>query len=454
MAPLAAGETDGLPVPQRYWAHLAVGLAVAMSVMDGSIANVALPTIARDLHSSPVSIIWVVNAFQLAVCVSLMVLGSLGDIHGYARVYRWCLVVFTLSSLACALSTSLMALSIARFFQGVGGAGLMGVTNALLRGIYPRRELAVGIGRNTLILALALVTGPTVASAILSVATWPYLFAVNVPIGIVALVVGGRVLPKTGGSGHPFDARSAQLNVLAFGLLVLAIEGFGHGEPGAVVAAEFAAGGVALAALIRRQRAVASPLLPVDLLRIRLFALSVGTTFLASMAQIIAYVAIPFLFQQELGLSQVRTGLLITPWPVMVGLVGPFAGKLAGRFPASLLSSAGLAIFALAMLLLARLSPGAGTADIVWRIGLAGIGYGLFLPPNASTQISAAPKSRSGGASTMGGTARVLGQAIGSAAVALLFGLVPMGGASWSLVAASVIALAGVAVSASRRARR
>jgi len=449
----SAEAAEGLPVPRRYWAHLAIAVTVTMAVMDGSIANVALPTIARDLGTTSAAIIWVVNAYQLAICVSLLVLGSLGDIHGYHRVYRACIVIFIVASLGCAFSPSLLALSTARFFQGLGGAGILGVSNAIVRTIYPRKELPIGIGRNALVVAIALVAGPSLASAILAVASWPWLFAVNVPLGLAALAIGARVLPRTEGSGHAFDAVSAALNVLAFGGLVLGIEGFGHGDRSLATVLEGLVGVLAMVMLVRRQRAVRSPLLPLDLLRIRLFALSVSTTFLASMAQIMAYVAIPFLFQERLGLTQVQTGLLITPWPVMVGLVAPVAGRLAQRFSAGLLSSLGLAILSVGLLLLAGLAPGAGTADIVWRMLVAGLGYGIFLPPNSSTVLAAAPRERSGGASSMAGTARVLGQAIGSAAVALLFGLAPEHGSAWALATGAGIALLGVAISAARSAR-
>jgi DHA2 family multidrug resistance protein-like MFS transporter len=443
-------QADGLPAPRRYWAHLAVGLAVMMSVMDGSIANVALPTIAREVHATPAASIWVVNAYQLSVCMSLLILGSLGDIYGYGRVYRACLALFTIASLGCALSHSLTGLAVARFIQGIGGAGMMGVTNAMLRGIYPRSQLAEGIGRNTLLVAISLALGPTVASFILSIAPWPWLFAVNVPIGIVTLLVAERSLPRFPGSAHPFDRRSAVLSALTFGLLVIGIDGLGHGEAPAGIAAELSAGIAGGILLIRRQKSIASPLLPVDLLRIRLFTLSVSTTFLASMAQLMAYVAIPFLFQHALGRSQVETGFLITPWPVMVGLVAPFAGRLARRFLPEQLAGFGLVIFAAGLILVALLPAGAGTFDIIWRMLLAGLGYGIFLPPNASTQIGSVPKQRSGGASTMGATGRVFGQAIGAALVAAVFGLHPQNGAELALFIAASIGIAGAFVSVLR----
>jgi len=438
---------DGLPVPRRYWAHLAVGLAVMMSTIDASIANVALPTLAHDLNASPAASIWVVNAYQLSVCMSLLILGSLGDIYGYGRVYRLCLTLFTVASLGCALSHSLAGLAVARFVQGIGGAGVIGVTNAMLRGIYPRSQLAHGIGRNTLIVALSLALGPTVASFILSVASWPWLFAVNVPIGVFTLLIAGRTLPAFPRSNHDFDRNSAGLCAVTFGLLMLGIDGLGHGQAQAGVAAEIVVGLGAGYVLVRRQASLKSPLLPLDLLRIRLFSLSVSTTFLASMAQLMAYVAIPFLFEHRLGRSQVETGYLITPWPVMVGLIAPFAGRLAGRLSPGALAAGGLLVLAAGLTLVSILPEGANTIAIIGCMMLSGLGYGIFLPPNASTQIGAVPRQRSGGASTMGATGRVFGQSIGAAMVAALFGLRPHDGAELALMVAAGIAVAGAAIS-------
>jgi len=404
------------------------------------------------LHVTPADSIWVVNAYQLSVCMALLILGSLGDIHGYDRIFRICLVLFTLASAACALSPDLLVLSIARFAQGIGGAGILGVTNAMLRGIYPKRELAIGIGRNTIIVAVSLALGPTVASFILGVASWPWLFAVNVPIGILALAMARRALPKFPRGAHKFDTKSAALSAATFALAVLGIDGLGHQQAITLTAPELCLAAVCAIILIRRQKAVASPLLPVDLLRIRLFSLSVSTTFLASMAQLMAYVAIPFLFHAR-GCSQVQIGLLITPWPVMVGLIAPFASRLTGRFPPGPLASVGLVGLAAGLVLLALLPAHASGPDIVWRMLLCGIGYGIFLPPNASTQIASVPKQRSGGASTLGATARVLGQAIGAALVAGLFGLLPVHGIEISLLAAAIIACAGAFVSAFRTVR-
>ena len=442
--------SDGLPVPQRYWAIVTVGLAIVLAVLDSAIANVALPTIAADVHASPSASIWVVNAYQLAITISLLPFASLGDIYGYGRVYQTGLVVFTLASLGCALSDSLATLTIARVIQGFGAAGIMSVNGALVRFIYPRRLLGRGIGVNGLLVAVASAVGPTVASGILSVASWPWLFAVNVPIGVAAFLIAIRSLPPNRRAPHRFDVRSALLNAVAFGLLIIAIGGLGHGERPGLVAIELAGAIAAGVLLVRRQLSVASPLLPIDLLRIPIFGLSVATSICSFAAAALAFVSLPFYFQDVLGHSQVATGLLMTPWPAMVAVIAPIAGRLADRYPAGLLGGVGLGALAAGLALLALLPAHPTGLDIGWRMAICGFGFGLFQTPNNRAMIGAAPRERSGGASGMLSTARLLGQTIGAAVVALIFGLAPRTGTTLALVVAGCCAGAAAAVSCLR----
>ena len=146
-------EWDGLPIPKRYWAILAIAMGITVSVLDGTIANVALPSIAEDLQATPAMSIWIVNAYQLAIVVSLLSLSSLGDILGYRRVYIGGLLIFSVTSLACALSNSLLTLTVARVFQGFGAAALASVNTSLIRIIYPKRYLGRGMGINALVVA-------------------------------------------------------------------------------------------------------------------------------------------------------------------------------------------------------------------------------------------------------------------------------------------------------------
>ncbi len=439
--------SDGLPVPQRYWAVLTVGLAITMAVMDGAIANVALPTIATDVRASPADSIWVVNAYQLATMISLLPCASLGENYGYRRVYQVGLAIFTLGSLACALSNSLDTLTAARVVQGFGAAGIMSVNGALVRFIYPRSQLGRGIGVNALLVAVSSAIGPTVAAGILSMASWPWLFAVNVPIGVVAFAIALRSLPFNPNTGTSFDVTSALLSALTFGLFVIGIDGLGHGGDLGLQIGELGVALVAGVILVQRQLGLASPLLPVDLLRIPIFRLSILTSICSFGSQILAYIALPFYLQGTLGRSEVETGLLMTPWPLATAVVAPIAGRLADRYNAGLLGGIGLASMAVGLGLLATLPAHPSTFDIVWRMAVCGFGFGLFQSPNNRTILSSAPRERSGGASGMLSTSRLLGQTTGAAVVSLLFGMYPANSTTLAILAGAGVAAVAASVS-------
>ena len=440
-------DADGLPIPQRYLAILTIALGLIMAVLDGAIANVALPTIARDLNMSPASSIWVVNAYQLAVTVSLLPLAALGDMIGYRRVYRFGLLVFTLASLACAQAHSLPELAVARSIQGLGASGIMSVNTALIRFIYPRRLLGTAMGVNALMVAVSSAVGPTVASVILSVASWQWLFYVNLPTGVLALLLGFRTLPRTITNGEKFDYSSALLNAATFGLLISGLDGLGQGEGRLAVVAELVLGVAAGVLLVSRQLSRRNPLLPVDLLRIPIFGLSIGTSVCSFAGQTLAYVSLPFYLQNTLGQTQVATGLLMTPWPLTVAVVAPIAGRLSDRYPAGLLGGAGMVAMAVGLLLLAHLPPDPTTPDIVWRMVVCGFGFGLFQTPNNRAMLSVSPRNRTGAAGGMLSTARLFGQTIGAAMVAVVFGLVPVGGTTVTLLVGAGFAVVAAGVS-------
>ncbi len=441
-------EQDGLPVPRRYWAMLAVVLAVVMAVLDGAIANVALPTIAVDLHATPAASISIVNAYQLAITVSLLPLASLGEILGYARIYRIGLLLFTAASLVCALSNSLLTLTAARVVQGFGAAGIMSINIALIRFIYPRRLLGRGIGLSALVVAIASAIGPSVAAAILSVANWPWLFAINVPIGLAALAFAVWSLPNPPRATHRFDWPSALLSAATFGLLITTIDGAGHGLG---VPALIGLGVLTVlcgVVLVRRQLGRPAPLLPLDLLRIPVFALSIGASIAAFTAQMLAFVSLPFFIQGTLHRSAVQAGLLLTPWPVALAILAPVAGRLSDRYPAGLLGGLGLLVLATGLLLVMGLPAQPGDFALGWRLALCGVGYGLFQSPNNRAMLQAAPPARSGGVGGMLSTARLLGQTLGAALVALIFSLVPgRGGTTVCVAVAAGFALLAASVS-------
>ncbi|WP_455820405.1 MFS transporter [Pseudomonas cerasi] len=431
---------------------MAIALGITVAVLDGAIANVALPTIARELHASPAQSIWIVNAYQLAIIVSLLSLSFLGDMLGYRRVYQCGLVLFTCTSLFCALSDSLSMLTFARVLQGFGGAALMSVNTALIRIIYPQRHLGRGMGINSLIVAVSSAAGPTVAAAILSVASWQWLFLINIPVGIAALYLALRFLPdnQQKSQAQRFDIVSGVMNALTFGLLISLLSGFAQGVDSRLLLAELILLLVVGTLFIRRQLRMTFPLLPVDLFRIPVFALSIGTSVCSFCAQMLAMVSLPFFLQSVLGRSEVATGLLLTPWPLATMVMAPIAGRLIERVHAGLLGAIGLAMFACGLFALALLPASPADGDIVWRMILCGAGFGLFQSPNNHTIISSAPRHRSGGASGMLGTARLLGQASGAALVALMFNLFATQGTHFSLLLAGSFASLAALVSALR----
>lgn len=424
---ITVNDTDGLPLPKRYWAILATALGVGMSVLDGTIANVALPTIAHDLGTNPAVTIWVVNAYQLAITISLLSFSSLGDIYGYRKVYLSGIALFSVTSLICALSGTFWTLTVARILQGFGAAAITSVNTALLRIIYPKKFLGRGMGINALVVAVSAAAGPSIAAGILSLGDWHWLFAVNVPIGLTALAVGWAHLPgnPVKEKGIKFDKISSIMNAFTFGLLIFSLEGITHRQNLFLIIGGISALGIIGYFFIRRQLHQTHPLLPVDLLRIPIFSLSIGTSICSFTAQMLAMISLPFFFQNTLGKSDVTTGLLLTPWPVATMIMAPLAGRLVERIHAGILGAAGMAIFATGLFLLATMPTHPADTDIVWRLFICGAGFGLFQTPNNSTIISSAPTGRSGGASGMLGTARLLGQTLGATLVAMLFNLVP-----------------------------
>jgi len=443
--------TDGLPTPQRSFAFITIAIAITMAVLDSSLVSVALPTIGHELSVSPVQAIWVINAYQLAITVLLLPLAALGDIIGYKRIYWWGLAVFTAASLACADAHTLPVLAFARVVQGIGAAGIMSVNIALVRIIYPKSMLGIGVGYASLVVAVSSAAGPSVASAILAIARWQWLFLVNVPLGLLALAIGARALPITPTSDKRLDLLSALLNAVTFGLLISGLATLSNAGSTQRAIAMIGAALVVGIVFVRRERRLANPMLPIDLLKMRVFSLSMITSICSFAAQTMAAVALPFYFEQTLGHSETETGLLMTPWPLVTALVAPLAGRLSDRMPAERISTLGLLLLGTGLGSLCWLGHAPSPPEIGWRLALCGLGFGLFQSPNNRVIMSSAPRERSGGASGLQSMGRLLGQSMGAVAVALAFGFVHERAA---LVAASIGAMLALLAACSSTLRK
>ncbi len=430
----------------------ALALSVLLSTLDYSVANVALPTIAQDIHTTAAASIWVINAYQLASLISLLPLASLAEIKGQDRICRIGLMVFILSSACCAASRTLPELAFSRVLQGLGGACIMSVNASLVRFIYPNAMLGRGMALNGLVIALGVALGPTVAAMVLSVASWRWIFLINLPLGLAALLFATTSLPVVPrvADGRRFDAISAALTALSFGPLVVGLDRLAHHGSLGVSLLLIASGAVCLVWLVRRQLDIPAPLLPVDLLRLGGFRTAFSVGFLAFIASNFFIIAMPFFFELQLHRSAVQTGLLITPWPIAIVAVAPLVARIADRYSAGLLSSAGLCVTGTGFALLWLMPAHPSNFDIAWRIALAGSGFGLFQPPNNRAILTSAPRHRSGGASGMVSVARLLGQTIGAMLVALVFEWVPHNSARHCLAFGALVALAAALLSAGR----
>ena len=441
-------HADGLPAPRRYFAIAVLLLTLVLVVLDGAIANVALPSIAASLHAGPSDAVWVVSSYQLAVLVALLPCGAIGEMVGPRRVFLAGVALFTLASAACAFSSALSMLVAARFVQGLGGGAVMalGVTN--LRLCVPHRLLGAIIGVNAMTIAIASAAGPGIAGAILAVADWPWLFAVNVPLGI-AVLAAGAVLVRTTGVPRRLDGRAMAANSLMFILFFLGADRVAQSPVtgGLLITASVAC----FVLLLRIERRSAAPLVPTDLFAVAAFRFSAIASVCCFTGQMLGLLALPFYLQHRLGMRATETGLYMMPWPAAVALIAPLSGWLANRVKTAWLCAAGGA-----MLVIGRagigLSP-AGLHGATFIVGtvIAGLGFGLFQTPNNRILLLSAPKARSGAAGAMQGTARLTGQTLGAVAMAAIFEIIPLAVApEVALVLAAIFAGLAALVSLGR----
>jgi MFS transporter, DHA2 family, multidrug resistance protein len=434
-----------LTASKRRWVMLCILVGLGLSSVGSAIVNIALPNISRSFGSSDAATVWVVNAYQLSATVCLLPVASLAESLGLKRVYAAGLAIFVLASLDCATAPTLPLLVSARLI-GAAGVAVAGV--AFVRLIYPHSMVSKGLALVALAVAIPGALGPTIAAAILSVEKWPWLFLVNAPFGLaVPLFIAAA--PSDVRVARPLDLIGTALNALAFGFFVVGVGTLGVGD-GRIAAGEIAVGLVSFSLLLRQQVRHPTPMLPFDLFKIPLFTLSVWTSVCSYGAQILAYVSLPFLLERGLHLSAVETGLLVTPWPLMTAVTAPIAGRLTSLY-SSLICSIGLALLAAGLFLTAFLPPTSTTWDVVWRLALCGIGFGLFQTPNNTAIMTAGPIGRSGAASAMNAKARYVGWSLGSALVTLIFALGGELDAFFCLLAGMGFALMGAVTSIVRR---
>lgn len=446
----ASADTARLGPRQRLMSVIALMTAVVLATLDTTISNTALPDIAISLKSTEAGVIWVANAYQIAMIAALLPFAALGESVSYRKVYVAGIFIFTLASLICGTADSLGWLVAGRALQGLGGAAIMSVNTAFIRHIYPPEKLGKGLSLNALMVAVSFTLGPPVTSGVLSFTTWHWLFLLNIPIGVFALVLSLACLPDAKGLGLRFEKRSALLCAAGLGLLSFSLCFLESGGSKYLTIFPAVACGLCLFSLIRLQSDHPAPILAVDLLKMPVIGLSSATSVCAFAAQALAFVSLPFFLRNTLGMPVVGIGMLLTPWPVVVAVMAVVVSPLSDRFSPGLLCSTGLLMLSAGMLSLALLTPGDSHLSVVFRLVLCGAGFGLFQAPNLRAIMGNAPRERSGGASGLVGLSRLLGQMTGAALVAQCFHLWQQQGPGHALIFGCAFSALGCLFSALR----
>ena len=408
---------------RKWWTLIAVSIAIFMLLLDITVVNVALPSIQRELHSSFADLQWVVNAYALTLAAFLLTAGSLADLFGRRRVFTAGLVVFTCSSAVCGLSDSPLMLNLARAVQGVGGAMMFATSLALIAQAFQGRDRGIAFGVFGAVTGAAVAVGPVVGGIITTGIGWQWIFFVNVPIGVAAVVL---TLARVTESRDPNATGVDWLGLVTFSgslfLLVYALEqgneaGWGSTKIVALLIASALLLAAFLVAELRQQR----PMLDLTLFRRPAFTGANIVAFALSSSIFAMFLYLTLYIQDVLGYGALQAGLRFLPITMLSFIVAPIAGRLTVRVPMRLLLGGGLVLVSGGLLAMTAVEPNSGWTVLIPGFVLAGAGIGMINPPLASTAIGVVHYSRSGMASGINSTFRQVGIVTGIAGLGAIF---------------------------------
>jgi EmrB/QacA subfamily drug resistance transporter len=395
------------------WIVLSVTtIGALLAAIDSIIVILALPDMLVELHADLVEMIWVIMAYILVSTVFLLTFGRVADMLGRVRMYNLGFVVFTVGSALCGLSGNASQLIGFRLVQGAGAAMMVVNSVALITEAFPPHERGQALGINAITFAAGGVIGPILGGLILTVASWRWIFFVNVPIGIFGALWGYRVLRelsirKKGETFDPIGAITFSLSLVAI-LLALTL-GIQYSWFSAPIVILFVAFAIFLAIFLWWERRASSPVLDFSLFRDRVYSFSVLTAMLQSLALFAVNFLIVFYLQGVRGYDPLRAALLLIPLPLMIAVIAPPAGRLADRIGARIPASVGLLIQCIGLVWFAQLTPTTPYVQMALGLALVGLGGGLFYPSNTSAAMNSAPTPRLGVASATLATLRQAG---------------------------------------------
>ncbi len=437
--------TQELTPRRRLVAALSISAGTMLLIMDASIATVGLPNIARDLGVAPSQSVLVMVVYNLVLAMTLMPFAALGVRVGLRRLFLGGVLAYMMGAGLSWFAGSLYALLLTRAIQAVGAASALSVSSALVRAIYPPRQLGRGLGFNTLAGATGAAMAPALGGIIVSHVSWHWVFVAGVPLAAAAYIAGSA-LPETPRAAERFDSAGALLCAVTFGLAIFGLQSITRQHHATIPIGLLLASALLAFVFVRHESNVRHPVLPLDLLRNPVMLLSVSAALVGYLASTFMIVALPFQLHAA-GFTAAEIGAVLMPYAVTTTICAPTSGMLSDRYHPAALGTLGLIVATIAMLLLYALPASPTHLQVAWPAALCGAGFGFFMPPNARLIIGAAPPGRAAPASSLISTTRMIGQAIGSTLVGAL--LAANAGAVAALIGA-VLAASAAGLSAAR----
>jgi EmrB/QacA subfamily drug resistance transporter len=449
-------------IDNKWWVLIAVGTGSLMSSLDGSVVNIILPVLKDVFKSDVTTVEWIVTVYLLVLSSLLLTFGRLGDLRGHKTVYLWAFGVFIVSSIMCGLAWSTTALIVFRGIQAVGGAMLASNAPAIITGNFPPEQRGRAFGLASTMTYLGLTIGPSLGGWLTEAIGWRAVFYINVPIGSLAMILSLLFIPKDAPSarGQRFDLSGAVAFMAGLTSLMLGLNrGSEWGWDSPLVLGLLALAVIILAGFIWIEKRAKSPMLDLSLFKIPLFSTSTAAAILNYIAIYSIIFLMPFYLIQGRGVNPARAGLILTAQPVIMAVAAPISGSFSDRFGSRKPGMIGMGVLAAGLLLLSRLGPESDLWMVILGLGLAGLGTGMFISPNTSALMGAAPMSHQGIASGVQGTARNFGMVLGIGLAGAIFTTQLAGnaadalfrGTSLGFLAGAAIAVIGVFVSAAKQ---
>jgi EmrB/QacA subfamily drug resistance transporter len=410
-------EISNTNTSRKWYVMAAVSMGKLLATIDSSIVNVALPTLVREFKTDFPTIQWVVLGYLLTLAVLLLSIGRLADMIGKKKIYTTGFAIFTISSALCGLSWSVYALILFRILQAVGATMVMALGMAIIVETFPPRERGMAIGIGGTMVSIGIVIGPTLGGLILDLLSWNWIFYVNVPVGILGILMVLRFVPDITPVGRQrFDYKGAItlfISLLAFLLALTFGQNMGFANYRTIIL--FVIWGIFLGIFIVVESHEEQPMIDLSLFRNNLFRINLITGFLTFVAIAGTFILIPFFLENILHFIPRQVGLLVAVIPATMGVVAPIAGSLSDRFGTRIIAVIGLAILLFAYSSLSTINIQPSSLSLALRLLPIGLGMGIFQSPNNSAIMGAAPPDKMGLVSGMLSLTRTLGQSTGIA---------------------------------------